>query len=102
MQNFPAVDMFFVKEREVDKKKEVFGIQVTIAKQHQIEKTAYEELYKRFGLDPEADAITIYIISSSENAESSANGLMSYFYKKGIKPLPKLCFAAVRLPTDFK
>lgn len=44
LHNFPAVDMFFVKEGEVDKKR-VFGIQVIFAKEHKIAKTAYDQLY---------------------------------------------------------
>ena len=48
-------------------------------------------------LDPETDAVTIYIISSTGNAEGYAKGLMSYFDKgfNKIKPLPKLRFVAV-------
>ena len=99
--NFPAVDMFFVKEREVDKKM-VFGIQVTFAKEHRITKGAYEQLYKLFELDPQVDAMTIYIVSSSENAESYAKKETSSFYQqvRSIEPLPKLDFVAVK--TDFE
>lgn len=58
----------------------MFGIQVTYAKEHRIAKTAYVQLYKLFELDPQVDAMAIYIVSSSENAESYA--------KKG--PVPSI------------
>ena len=82
----------------------MFGIQVTFSKEHRIAKTAYEQLYKLFELDPQVDAMTIYIniVSSSENAESYAkNGTRSFYEKaRSTEPLPKLGFAAMK--TDFE
>lgn len=60
----------------------MFGIQVTFAKEHRIAKTAYEQLYKLFELDPQVDTMTIYIASSGENAESYAKKETSSFYQK--------------------
>ena len=79
----------------------MFGIQVTFSKEHRIAKTAYKQLYKLFELDPQVDAMTIYIVSSSENAESYAKKGTRSFYEKArsTEPLQKLGFAAVK--TDF-
>ena len=101
-RNFPAVDFFFVKEIEGQKK--VFGIQVTFSKTHPKPRSAYEEFYNRLGLDPDTDEATIYVISSSSNAEGYAKGFLSYFYKKinTIFPMPKLEFAAVKMTNNFE
>jgi len=109
LKNFPVADMFFVKEKDVDKKeKEVFAIQVTFSSTHTIKKTAYEAFYKGLQLDPKTDAVTFYIVSSSTNAESYAKaiakGSWSYFITpvKGSKNyFPKIRFVAARTSTDF-
>ena len=101
-KNFPAVDFFFVKEREG--KKKVFGIQVTFGKTHPKSRSVYEKFYERLGLDPDTDEVTIYVISSSSNAEGYAKGLPSYFYQNvsTTDPVPKLDFAAVKTTNDFE
>ena len=101
---FSAVDYFFAKEREG--KKKVFGIQVAFSKTHPKPRSAYEEFYKRLGLDPDTDEVTIYVISSSSHAEGYAKGSLSYFYMEidtvTIVPLPKLEFAAVKTTNNFE
>jgi len=77
LEIFPVADMFFVKEREADKKKEVFAIQVTFSNKHAIKNTAYEAFYKALQLDPKTDAVTFYIVSSSRNAEGYANAIIT-------------------------
>ena len=77
LEIFPVADMFFLKEREADKKKEVFAIQVTFSNKHAIKNTAYEAFYKALQLDPKTDAVTFYIVSSSRNAEGYANAIIT-------------------------
>ena len=103
---FPVADMFFVKEREADKKKEVFAIQVTCSNKHALKNTAYEAFYKGLQLDPKTDAVTLYIVSSSINAESYANaitkGSMSYFIDpvKDLNNLSKVRFVAAKITDE--
>ena len=81
-----------------------FGVQVTFSKTHPKPKSAYEQFYERLGLDPDTDEVTIYVISSSSNAEGYAKGFPSYFYKNVsiTNPVPKLDFAAVKTTNDFE
>ena len=106
LKNFPGADMFFVKEREADKK-EVFAIQVTVSGKHATNNTAYEAYYKGLQLDPEKDAVTFYIVSSSTNAKGYANAITNGYWSYFIKPAkseenpPKLHFVAVKTSTNF-
>ena len=90
--------MLWVEENDSGQR-EYFSIQVTFGESHTKNKTVYEKLYVRLGLN-QKERFNIYIVTNPLHAETYAKLGREQFFKPQLKPSDKfpynLNFATLR------